>query len=174
MAILKMSSPWVVYYKEVEQLFKYDPEVRVIYNEETNVLTLYVDNQTKADALTQLLPTEKTFGGVILGIAVVPSNGATFRNRATGNLYQDAFRNNPILSYIKTIEGIFINSLTYVVFINEVVQYYNDSLADINGLCSTLYQEIAKDVFEPKEGIFFCTDVPQNKVSLGAPLGEWP
>ena len=44
-------------------------------------------------------------------------------------------------------------------------------------MCSTLYQDIAKRVFKPLDGIYFCTDVPfeDDKIdSLGCPLGEWP
>ena len=33
---------------------------------------------------------------------------------------------------------------------------------DINGNCSTLYQEIAKDVFGEDEGICFCTDTEEK------------
>ena len=40
-----------------------------------------------------------------------------------------------------------INSFTYVVFEKEVVQYWNDNLGDINGLRSTLYQDLAKEIF---------------------------
>lgn len=50
--------------------------------------------------------------------------------------------------------------------VNKVVQYFNDDLGDAHGVCSTLYQEIAKDVFGEHEGIFFCTNLPadDNKV----------
>ena len=66
------------------------------------------------------------------------------------------------------------NPITYVVFVNEVVQYFNDDLGDVYGQCSTLYQEIAKDVFGETEGVFFCTDVEEPVYALGKPLGEWP
>lgn len=53
-----------------------------------------------------------------------------------------------------------INSFTYVVFEKEVVQYWNDNLADYNGLTSTLYQDLAKEIFEDAnlDGVYFCTD----------------
>ena len=48
--------------------------------------------------------------------------------------------------------------MTYVVFVKEVVQYFNDDLGDANGVCSTLYQDIAKRLFTSTEGVFFCTN----------------
>ena len=60
----------------------------------------------------------------------------------------------------------------YVIFANKVVQYFNDSLSDAHGVCSTLYQDIARDVFGDDCGVYFCTDLEEK--STGAPLGEWP
>ena len=61
--------------------------------------------------------------------------------------------------------------MTYVVFKKEVVQYFNDSLGDIHGVCSTLMQDIAKDIFEDTEGVYFCTDtenpVPKFTITTG-------
>ena len=51
-----------------------------------------------------------------------------------------------------------MNVLTYVVFTNKVVQFFNDNLNDIYGNVTTLYQEIASDVFDIESGVFFCTD----------------
>jgi hypothetical protein len=66
--------------------------------------------------------------------------------------------------------------LTYVVFKNRVVQFFNDNLNDPHGVISTLYQDIADEIFadmpyQAHGGIAYCTDVEHN---LGAPLGEWP
>ena len=174
MARIKLSPPWDIYYREVEELFREDPEVRVVYDEDENVISLYVDNQAKAEALTALLPAEKEFGNVKLFIKVIPSNVISFSANSVSQVF-DALEGNGALSYIKTVRGLFNNDVHYVVFKNKVVQYFNDSLFDVNGLCSTLYQNIAEDVFEHVDGVFYCTDVPNNGVgSLGKPLGEWP
>ena len=171
MARLKLSSPWVLFYREIEAMFKEDPGVRVIYDEESNIVKLYVDGDEKANALAELLPTEKEFGNVTLRIEVIPSNCLG----VSAVSFEKAFEGNAALSYIKTVKGIFSNNITYIVFKNKVVQYFDDSLSDVNGLCSTLYQEIAKDIFGCRDGIFFCTDVAVGEFdSLGKPLGEWP
>lgn len=177
MAKLKLSAPWIIFYHELEAMFKKDRGVRVIFDEDENVVSLYVESTDRADALAQILPEEKDFGAVKLKIRIVPANPEDIEPNPE-NLWNRAFFGSPVLSYIQKIRGIFSNDITYVVFVNEVVQYYNDSLSDVNGLCSTLYQEIAKDIFLPQEGVFFCTDVPDTqpivKNSCGKPLGEWP
>lgn len=170
MARIGILSPWVRFYKEIEAMFANDPEVKVIYDEEANEVKLYVDNTTKANALAQLLPYEKTFGTVKLKITVLPANEL---GDSKISLFEDAFQGNPAFSYIKTVSGIFSSPLSYVVFKNKVVQYYNDDLGDVNGLCSTLYQDIAKNIFGEQDGIFFCTDVESDFRSKKTRLGEW-
>lgn len=172
MAKLKISAPWVTFYNEMEAFFKEDPEVHVVYDEETYAVELYVDNAAKASALEQVLVKEKTFGNITQTVTVIPANSMGAPTKEF--LFKNALDRNPALSYIQTVNGIFMNGLTYVVFINKVVQYWNDDIGDVNGLCSTLYQDIAADIFKDRPGVFFCTDVPTEGGSLGKPLGEWP
>ena len=152
---VKMVSPWVEYYRKIEALFKEDKGVQVIYDDDNNIVKVYVADSQKADALSQVMPTEKTWGTITLKIEVVPANG--FR-ASRAELFNAIFAGNPAVSFIHTIEGVFTNKLTYVVFKKEVVQYFNDDLGDIYGQCSTLYQDLAKDVFGEQDGVFFCTD----------------
>lgn len=164
MARLRKSSPWIIFYRELQELFRYDDEVKVIYDDNPDEalyeVRLYVETTVKADALEKLLPTEKVFGNVTLTIKVIPANTLEHTNVP---LYEAAFEGNEALSYIKTVGGgILSNDITYVVFKNQVVQYFSDDLSDPHGLTSTLYQDIAERVFEQKEGIFFCTDIPEE------------
>ena len=149
---VQLASPWENFYHEIDALFKNDPDVKVKFDEENNVVQLFVDNQEKADALTQILPTERTFGNVTVYVEVLPAD----KTNNVADLFQAAFKGNPAIAYIKTIE-VFGAPMTYVLFKKEVVQYYNDDLSDIHGNRSTLYQDIAKDIFD-EAGIFFCTD----------------
>lgn len=168
MAKLGLVSPWIEFYSELEVLFKEDPGVKVLYDDENKIVKLYVEDAEKADALTRLLPAEKNFGGVKLTIEVVPAN--KLGDSALG-LFQKAFKGNTAVSYIRNVTGMFGFDFNYVVFKPKVVQYYTDSLNDIYGMRSTLYQDIAKDVFSDVKGVYFCTDLVEN---LGQPLGEWP
>lgn len=158
---IKMSAPWDVFYREINELFKEDGEIVVVYDEETKEIKLYVDSKTKATALNDLLPSQMTYGNVTQKITVVPSNGFGCTTTRKDDGFRIAFSGNPIISRIETVSGMFSNSITYVAFINKVVQYYNDDISDIHGNCSTLYQEIAKNVFGEQDGVYFNTDTPE-------------
>lgn len=150
----KLSAPWITYYHEIEALFKNDPSVTTEFDEGDNVVKLYVEDEEKADALTELLPAEKTFGNVTLNVKVIPTNrlGAT-----KASLFRKAFEGNAAFAFTQTFTGILSNPLTYVVFKKEVVQFWNDDLGDLNGLESTLYEDIARNVFGDVDGVCFCT-----------------
>lgn len=171
MAILKLSAPWVTYYRELNELFRRDAEVRVIYDEENNTIKMYVDNPAKAEALAMLLPMEKRFGNVVLTIQIIPANklvGSALVN------FTEAFKGNPIVHDIVTVKCPGLGDLIYVLFENKVVQYFNDNLGDLNGFCSTLYQDIANRVIENRDGLYFCTMPMIGDTCVNAPLGEWP
>lgn len=155
---LSLSAPWAIYFRQIEALFKEDPEIKVIFDSEENEIKLYVESQDKADALGELLPEEKSFGEVTVKVTIIPANDEEI---TTLKLIERAFRGNPALKYVKSTDpSLQTFGADYVVFKKEVVQYFNDSLADIYGQCSTLYQDIAKEVIELKAGdnIYFCTD----------------
>lgn len=152
----KLSPPWVEYFEELKALFGDDPEVKLVFDYDEMKISLYVENALKADAMTQLLPVEKEFGNVKVSIAVIPAN----KEVKIGDLYREAFRGNPALSYVEHVDTMTMGEVDYVVFANKVVQFYDDNIGDVNGNKSTLYQEIAKDVFQDHVGVFFCTDVP--------------
>lgn len=167
---LGLSAPWESYVSEITALFDKDPEVAIDYSEENKVLKLYVDSQEKAAALEQLLKPEVDFGNVKLSIEIIPAN---LTDRSVMNLFETAFKGNQAVSYTRSIEAMGW-SAGYIVFKPEIVQYFNDDLSDINGIESTLYEDIAKRVFaDNHDGVFFCTDVA-NQALLGKPLGEWP
>lgn len=155
----KLSPPWYEFYREINALFEKDKEISTTYDEDNNVIKIFVDNDEKAVALSQLLPTERVFGAITVKVDVIPANAGNSRKI---DLFRTAFEGNGALSCIETVEGVFTNPISYVVFENKVVQYYNDNLGDIHGNRSTLYQEIAKDIFKDTDGIYFCTDIPKE------------
>lgn len=163
MARLKLSSPWDIYYKELKCFFNDDSEITIIFDEDIPEIKLCVDNDIKAFALSQILPMEKKFGNVTLKITIIPSNknGLTDvdKEKIINNPYAVAFRNNSVLVYVKKVDTIVMGTITYVVFENFVVQYFDDNLYNFNGICSTLYQDIAKKVFKEDNSVHFCTDI---------------
>lgn len=151
---LNISSPWVIFCKEVDALFKNDPDVMVDYNGEGTRVVVRVEGAEKADALSKLLPRSRTFGNVTVRVEVIPANMVE-ENKV--DLFRKAFEGNPAMSFIQSTKKS-LYTACYAVFRKEVVQFFNDDLSDLNGMCSTLYQDIADDVFDDHPGIFFCTD----------------
>ena len=164
MATFQLSAPWTIFYRQIQAMFKKDDQVHVIYDEATPEIKVYVEDSVKADALMQLLIPEKTFGNVTVKVSVIPANGITGPRRNTNleidDLFMEAFNGNPALSFVQMLPCVFSNNMYYVVFQNTVVQFYTDDLGDYYGQCSTLYQEIAKEIFIDREGVFYCTDKP--------------
>lgn len=165
---MKLISPWVDFYRKIQMLFEQDPEVETVFDEENNEIKLYVEGARKADALMMLLPTEKVFGNVTVKITVIPANNGEMTK---ADALREAFIGNPALSYVIEIPSVF-GTFNYAVFQNKVVQYFNDDMRDINGNRSTLYQELAKEVFGYDTDICFCTEAASEELSK--PLGEWP
>ena len=170
MALFNLSSPWVIYYREVCEMFKDDPEVHVVYKDDENKICIYVDKTDKAEAIAQLMPEKIEFGKVKTAIEVIPANGE-LKLLNVGrlnyvNVFETAFKGNIAFSFTKKVQGILSNDITYVVFKNKVVQYFNDDLGDFYGQCSTLYQDIANRIFKNIEGVFYSTDIEKSLWSL--------
>lgn len=156
---LGLSTPWVTFFKKVHAFFKDDPEIKLTFNNDIPEIKFYVENPKKAAALESLLPVSKEFGNVSVKITVVPAN-------VNFGSYSDkisaAFENNPVLSFVKNVDTIF-GHYDYIVFKNEVVQFFNDNMGDIYGNTSTLYQDIASDIFETEPTVRFCTDTKTDE-----------
>lgn len=169
MAKIKLSAPWDTYYEQVKALFGDDSEIHIVFDEEKKDLKLYVDTAAKADALQNLFPIEKEWGGVTMTITIIPPNKESafkvVRNRemTSKEIIEYAFCNNPhFIEYID-VDFPLWNGFVYVMFKNEVIQYYTDDLGDPNGMTSTLAQNIAKEIFEPVDGVYYCTELSKKE-----------
>lgn len=155
---MKLYSPWVLFHKQIEKLFEKDPEVSVSFDTENMTIKLFVDNEAKADALSKLLPLKKEFGNVEVKIEVVPADGSEYKAK----YFRDAFEGNEAFSHLTTISDIpdvyISNPISYCVFKKEVVQYGADDLSSETGMRSTLYEDLAREIFGSVEGVYFCTD----------------
>lgn len=165
MATLKLSSPWVEYYRKISALFAQDLDIRILFDEEELKLMIYVYNDRKARAMDALVGTEKVFGNVTLKIEVIPANNKVeFLSATTGYTKTEKkalagalFQGNSAVKSIHDIENYFEGTVTYIIFEKEVVQYFDDNLGSYYGLKSTLYEDIAKDVLSPVAGVYYCT-----------------
>lgn len=177
-ARLKISPPWVTYINKVVALFDGDHQIacNTNYSAPNPSIVLAVSNPNKAAAITKLLPDTVDFGNITLEISVDGTKGMS--NLAFGTakeLFETAFSGNPAFAYVVVPEGPYYVPFTYVVFKNCVVQFFNDNLNDPRGIISTLYQDIAQELFDETAyfagQVCYCTDIEHG---LGMPLGEWP
>lgn len=160
---VKLSPPWIGYARKVYALFELDPDISISYDEKAIVLELRVQGEDKAKAIANLLPDEKRFDNVALGIRVVPANTA----RSTIQDIQIAFRGNPVFKEVVHIGDVFCNPVDYVVLSNHVVQYFDDDLSTVDGSKTTLYKDLAAEVLGTSEGIFYCTEPTDDVI-------RWP
>ena len=172
---LRILPPWSIFIKEIEALFDGDPQIACNVNWEgtSPSIILATNNPDKAAALLKLLPEEKKFGNVALNIGV---DCPTISNNAFADpkeLFETAFSGNPAFAYVVTTEGYWYVPFCYVVFKNCVVQVFADNMNDPHGVISTLYQDIAEEVFEGANlpgGVAYCTDVERK---VGRSINEW-
>ena len=156
---LGLSAPWTIYYRQVQALFNEDEDINVVFDERDFAIKLYVENQEKADVLADLLPNKQVFGNVVLAIKVIPANEELNEVNAIDDIqkFKILFEGNDAVSYTEQIQ-VQTNPMFFIVFKKEVVQFFTDNLSDIHGLCSTLYQNLAEEIFEHHDGVYFCTD----------------
>lgn len=167
MAKINKSAPWDEYYEEIKCFFAEDELTHVVYDREKYTINLYVEDGEKATALKELLIEEVHFGSTTVKIVVIPANEDGFSDKefAGAELFETALKGNNNFSFARTVQLLFNNPLTYVVFVPEVAQYYTDNLGDWNGFRTTLYQTIAQEIFVEMDGIHYCTD--EKVINLG-------
>lgn len=153
---LNLSSPWEIFYREITAMFGQDPQITIDIDREKKIVKLLVDNPKKAEALSKILPATKQLGNITITILVIPSNKNQFYN---STVFDDAFEGNPAYSFAETIKlEDTSNPMTFVVFKKEVVQFFGDNPFASHGQISTLYENIAEDVFDANF-CFYSTDV---------------
>ena len=152
-----LSAPWITYYEKLYLLFKKDPEVSVAFKQNGDgdkKIEIYVSNNRKAEAISKILPCYVSFGNVIVPIIVLPGN---MEEEEWIYDFMDAFDGNEIIDDIVQDMGL-TRDMNYIVFKKEVAQYYNDNIQSVDGFSSTLYEDIAREIFKDAPfGTFFCT-----------------
>lgn len=157
MAKFEKTSPWIEYYYQIKSLFREDSDVCVMIDESGHELKIYVDSASKADAMRSLLPIKKEWGNVTYLIQVIPSDRKKeLTSEEAVEWFRLLFAGNPVVAKIARFDML---DITYVIFVKEVVQYYDDSFSSAYGVKSTLYEDLARAVFEPVNGVFYCADI---------------
>ena len=157
---LDLSTPWMNYARMIYAMFGKDPEITVTYDQDENHIKLLVDNQAKADALTKILPEAEVFGNVTVKISIVPSN----KELSTADIYRQAFSGNPAFVDVLSSLNPYAPQFTYILFKNKLVQYFNDQLNHPDGIKTITYEDIARNIFENSEGVFFVTETGDDPI----------
>lgn len=92
---MKLSPPWIEYYRKLEAMFGPDPDIKIEFDEDEMHIKLYVESHEKAAALDELLPVQKDFGNVSVFIEVIPANNEPKRI----DYIKRALEGNPAFSY---------------------------------------------------------------------------
>jgi hypothetical protein len=146
-----LASPWVIFFKEVDVLFAKDPDVDVIFDDKNPEIKILVNDEIKADAISKIFPHHKKFGNVEVKITVVPAN---WTDETTLDLFRKAFYGNSAVDSFVSVPTMYGAPMNYLLFVPEVVQFWADNMGNPHGVESTLYETIAKDIFENPDMIF--------------------
>lgn len=170
MAIVNLSAPWVEHYRKLQELFRLDRDVNVVFDAEAMKIQVYVDNTEKAEALEKILLPEVTFGNVTVPIIVIPANNprVTYSFRylrsfsdgedfSVEGKYRAAFSTNGVVEAVVPAVGIGGQQILFILFGPFIAQYYNDDIGDLYGLHTTVFEDIARDVCVKEAGVFYCT-----------------
>ena len=157
---LKLSAPWEIYCRKLQALFSKDPEIVVsdiAQRGGARVMIIQTCNVDKYNALKQVFPSVKYFGDAALQIDIRMPNEDEFKLDPQ-NLMEDLFDGNEAVDKVCVSLDPFGNEQTYVMFRPEVMQFFNDNIRDYNGICTTVAENLARDVLEKDaEQVNFCT-----------------
>ena len=153
----QLSAPWYTVHRKLIKLFKNDPEVKVSEltkdtKEQDGKYVVYIicNNQEKLTAIEKLIKSEYAFGNVKMYIKFTCENSTEDWEQ----ILKTAFKGNRAVNAILTVPDLY-DELFYVVFEDEVIQFYNDDTRDCFGNWNGLYTDIAKDVFKDNFQIKF-------------------
>ena len=150
---IDLTAKWIQYVVFLKIMFEREG-TKILYNDEAKKVDIYVEDVAMAYAFSALLPPEKTFGNITLTINVIPANAGP----DSVELFKIIFKDNPLVNDIITIQPEGTNNpFTYILFDESIVEYWNDNLGNPHGLSFALYQDIAEEIFDSHDGVFFTT-----------------
>lgn len=149
-----LSPPWQTQYQKLLHTLGVDPLVHVgplLSSGSTYYTRVKVIGNQKARALATLIRPTVQFGNITFKVIVLNQKGSTvtpfsgpFSALKTVRILRLALRSNPLFRF--AIVGPVSN--VYPVFAKQVVQFYNDNLADyrgnFNGVTAFVFAEVLK------------------------------
>jgi hypothetical protein len=151
-----MMAPWDEYVQAARALFGDDPDVTVDDAVETESgdyrVVVRVHGDDKAESISELMPTELTYGNVTLYVDVVPDNE---RELTVTDHLRRAFAGNPLFVDVMELSPTLVSvGATYALFMPECVQYYSDDLGSPYGATTLAVEEVARKVLSLPDGVF--------------------
>lgn len=142
---LKLSAPWYKYRNELAALFELDEQVSVsaIENQDGGgTVTVSVFNHEKAVALFKILKDKLDFGSYSLRVKVEDTSG----EETEADVLRAAFAYNRRVRGVRTVEDATGTEWCYLVMEPDVIQFFNDNLADYRRNTTILSADAAADV----------------------------
>ena len=160
---LAVIAPWYEFNRKVKALFERDPDIIVgdIVQMDGGSFNygfdIEVRDHKKFLALDRVMPKEKQFGNIKVGICLYDEENA-LGGEDIIETYRTIFEGNGIVKDIKDAQDFAGTRHGFIRFKPEVIQFFNDDTSDYNGRWSGLAQDIARDLFAGEyRGIHFCT-----------------
>lgn len=155
---VQLAPPWIAHYHKIQALFEHDPDVKVSYNNDDYTVVIGVIGYDKSEAIARLVKPEVVFGNITLKVKVTLVN---IEAADIIDTFKTAFRGNPTVVAAEKINLPGVGSASHVVFRKEVVQFFNDDICDVYGVESTLFENIANDVFvySSSDPVYYSTDI---------------
>lgn len=152
---LQKSPPWYAYHRKVLALFGCDDEIliRDLARTGDGVYTLQImaRNIDKATALRTILQPKIDFDGTVLTTNILgPDEDSIVPNVDEAKTFAAAFAGNPL--YFGIVEA----QLGYCVFVDTILQFYNDNPNDYCGNMTILPADLAREILVT-ERMHFCT-----------------
>ena len=139
-----LSSPWMTYYKKLVALFGDDPELDVLWDDDTKTVTIESVNTFKIMALEKLLNPTVVFGNITVTVKCLVKNGA---EESLSAVFKTAFAGNPHFSQVIDAKVVAMNE-TFVLFQPEVIQFFNDDTTDYYSNWNGLSEDIMRDIIK--------------------------
>lgn len=170
-ANLKLSAPWVTYFKMVYNLLSVDPEIKMpktITEGEGGKCSFWIEspNATKIIALSKVLKNEIQMGNITITISFRCINDdfcVDLQNDVTGADYTDAFSGNPLFS--KVVSEIFPGGakVYYAVFKREIISFFNDDMTDYHANAHFIVADLVKQVSNESTTVNVCTEYEEEE-----------
>jgi len=150
--LVRLSPPWYTFFDLIKYTIGKDDQVKVLEMEEVDdryfLIPIEVNDEDKAIALATILTPYKEYGNIKVYAEVLYCGKVVKPDDKKQNVcslymfYKEALESNDYFAYVE-FRDFFGKMILYPVFKKEVVQFFNDNMADLYNN----YNAVAADAF---------------------------